>query len=155
MATTKLNSTPQLIAALNLMHSASIVERRMTRQLVHGLALPELLLLLYLRQSPEGQLRRTDLAERMSMSQSSITRLLGPLERRKIASRLPDPHDARAIIACLTDEGRQLVDDALASAELAADDIFSTCAESETVAADEYLRKLVAGVPGGFRAAQR
>lgn len=155
MATTKLNSTPQLIAALNLMHSASIVERRMTRQLVHGLALPELLLLLYLRQSPEGQLRRTDLAERMSMSQSSITRLLGPLERRKIVSRLPDPHDARAAIACLTDEGRQLVDDALASAELAADDIFSTCAESDTAAADEFLRKLVAGVPGGFRAAQR
>lgn len=151
MTTTRLDSTLQLTVALNLLRTATMMERRMSRQLVHGLALPELLLLLYLRHSPDGRLRRVDLAERLGMSQSSVTRLLGPLERRKIVRRVADERDARAVYAELTGPGRIVVDDARASAELAADDLFSTFDEAQLGQADTFLRQLVAGVPGSFR----
>lgn len=151
MTTITIDGTPQFAFCLNLMRTASMLERRMTRQLVHGLSLPELLLLVYLRYSPDGRLRRVDLAERLGMSQSSVTRLLGPLERRKIVTRVSDEHDGRAVYAELTGPGREVVDDAMASAELAAEDLLAPVEPGDLAAFDHTLQRLVAGIPGSIR----
>jgi DNA-binding MarR family transcriptional regulator len=151
MTTTRIDSSQQLAACLNLLRTATVLERRMSRQLVHGMALPELLLLTYLRNAPDGVLRRVDLAERLGMSQSSVTRLLGPLERRKIVERVADERDARAVCARLTKSGQEVVDDALASAEVAAEDLFQPLTDKQVTATNDALCALVAGVPGSFR----
>jgi DNA-binding MarR family transcriptional regulator len=60
-----------------------------------------------------AQLRSLDgvsigqLAERMVMDPTSLTRGLKPLERRGLVAQAPDPNDRRARCLTLTEEGRQ------------------------------------------------
>ncbi|QCK88447.1 MarR family transcriptional regulator [Phreatobacter aquaticus] len=60
-----------------------------------------------------AQLRSLDgvsigqLAERMVMDPTSLTRGLKPLERRGLVAQAPDPNDRRARRLTLTEEGRQ------------------------------------------------
>ena len=48
----------------------------------------------------------TELAEATLLSSGGITRLVGRLEQRGLVRRDPDPDDARAFHASLTDAGR-------------------------------------------------
>lgn len=58
-----------------------------------------------LAHSPDRRLRMTDLAERVLLTQSGLTRLVGRLESEGLVSRAPDPEDGRVTLACLTPEG--------------------------------------------------
>jgi DNA-binding MarR family transcriptional regulator len=87
----------------------------------HGLRLSELTLLRAIALKPDGKGRPTELARELHLSASGVTRALLPLEKRGIVRREPDPADGRASFATLTESGRQLVDDASATAAEAAD----------------------------------
>ena len=63
---------------------------------------------------------RTELARQLHLSASGVTRALLPLEKRGIVRREPDPADGRASFAILTDSGRELADNASATAAEAA-----------------------------------
>ena len=62
--------------------------------------------LITLDNAPGGRLRMTDLAEATMLSSGGMTRLVGRLEQRGLVRRDPDPDDARAFHASLTDAGR-------------------------------------------------
>lgn len=62
--------------------------------------------LLELRGAPDGKLRLHDLADRVLLSRSGLTRLVDRLERRAYLRREPDPDDRRGQRAVLTEEGR-------------------------------------------------
>jgi DNA-binding MarR family transcriptional regulator len=81
----------------------------------HGLSLSDYAVLHQLAEAPGGRLRRIDLARRVALTPSGVTRLLGPLERRGIIAREVDGHDARATYAVLTRAGKALTKDAGAS----------------------------------------
>ena len=61
---------------------------------VHGLGLSDFAALHHLAETPGGRLRRVDLARRLALTPSGVTRLLGPLERRGIVTREEDGNDA-------------------------------------------------------------
>src|SRR5579864_2305818 len=82
---------------------------------VHGLGLSDFAALHHLVDAPGGRLRRVDLARRLALTPSGVTRLLAPLERRGIVTREADGHDARATYAVLTASGRALAKDATAT----------------------------------------
>jgi DNA-binding MarR family transcriptional regulator len=128
-------SSPALTTCLRLLRAQATLVRRFEGPLgsLHGLSLPDLQLLLLLEAEPEGRLRRVDLAERLSMSQSSMTRMLGPLERVGLVERSADPGDARAVYASLTPSGRTRVLEARTTAERVAGTAFEGWSE-ETVA---------------------
>jgi DNA-binding MarR family transcriptional regulator len=83
---------------------------------VHGLGLSDFAALYALAEAPGNRLRRVDLARRLALTPSGVTRLLGPLERRGIVDRERDGDDARATHAVLTKSGKALVRDATATA---------------------------------------
>src|SRR5579863_7490824 len=68
----------------------------------HGLGVSDLAALYHLAEAPGGRLRRVDLARKLALTPSGVTRLLAPLERRGIVAREADGNDARATYAVLT-----------------------------------------------------
>lgn len=93
---------------------------------LHGLGLSDFAALYHLAEAPGHRLRRVDLARRLALTPSGVTRLLSPLERRGIVAREQDGADARATYAVLTRSGRALVRDATATATGIAESILGS-----------------------------
>lgn len=62
--------------------------------------------LLELNAAPDRQLRMQDLAARVVLSRTRVSRLVAELERVGYIERVPDPDDGRATLARITPEGR-------------------------------------------------
>ena len=101
---------------------------------VHGLGLSDFAALHSLAAAPGGRLRRVDLARRLALTPSGVTRLLGPLERRGIVAREQSGNDARATYAVLTRSGKTLVKDATATATAIAVSILGSLSERDRAA---------------------
>ena len=80
----------------------------MSAQLVaeHGLTINDYECLLHLAQADEGRMRRIDLAERLILTPSGVTRLLDGLEQAGWVERASCASDRRVAYAVLTDTGR-------------------------------------------------
>jgi DNA-binding MarR family transcriptional regulator len=61
--------------------------------------------LLQLAEAPQRRLRMADLAERVLLSRSGLTRLVDRLQAEGLVCRAPSPEDARGTFTVLTDEG--------------------------------------------------
>jgi DNA-binding MarR family transcriptional regulator len=83
------------------------ITRKLEADLVaeHDLPLPSYDVLLQLAESPSRRLRMTDLADRVLLSRSGLTRLVDRLERDGLVERTSCPNDARGTNAVLTDAG--------------------------------------------------
>jgi DNA-binding MarR family transcriptional regulator len=81
----------------------------------HGLTINDYETLLHLSREPDGQLRRVDLADRLLLTPSGVTRLLDGLEAHELVDKRPCKHDARVTYAVLTDAGRQRLEEAAAT----------------------------------------
>jgi DNA-binding MarR family transcriptional regulator len=99
--------TPEIRAWAQLLRAHAALTRRFTSQLFeeHGLTLNDYEVLLHLAHAPDRRLRRVDLAERVLLTPSGITRLLEGLERAGYVGRATCESDARVAYAVLTDEG--------------------------------------------------
>jgi len=73
----------------------------------HGLSANDFETLLHLSQAEHGAMRRIDLAERLRLTPSGVTRLLDGLEDAGLTERGGCPTDARVTYAVITREGRQ------------------------------------------------
>ncbi|MDF3831417.1 MarR family transcriptional regulator [Cupriavidus basilensis] len=107
---------------IRLSRAHATVMRRLDSVLsgLHGLSFSDFMILYYLERAPSAKLRRVDLAERLGLTASGVTRSLLPLEKLGLVSRQTDPRDARVGYATLTESGRQLLGYAVASAGVVA-----------------------------------
>jgi DNA-binding MarR family transcriptional regulator len=71
----------------------------------HMLPLPSYDVLLQLAESPQRRLRMTDLADRVLLSRSGLTRLVDRLSAEGLVSREACPDDARGTFTVITDAG--------------------------------------------------
>jgi len=78
----------------------------------HGLTINDYECLLHLSHAEDGSLRRVDLAERLMLTPSGVTRLLDGLERDGWVRKGQCDSDARVTYAVLTDEGRERLESA-------------------------------------------
>ena len=78
----------------------------------HGLPLTSYEVLLQIADSPTGTLRMSDIAERVLLSRSGLTRLVDRLERDGLVRRRTCPSDLRGQNAELTERGREVFADA-------------------------------------------
>ncbi len=101
---------------------------------IHGIGLSDFVVLHTLAASPGGRLRRVDLARRVALTPSGVTRLLSPLERRGIVEREADGNDARATYAVLTRSGKTLVKDATYTVNKIASAILGALGERDRAA---------------------
>ena len=72
----------------------------------HGLGLSEYRALGHLAAAGDGELRMQELAERLGLEQSSVTRLVGRLDAAGLALRDVCPDDRRGVYAVVTPAGR-------------------------------------------------
>ena len=114
-----ITSTSSLEFCLRLTRAYATVTRRLDNALssLHGLSFGDFMILHYLGRAPGSKLRRIDLAERLGVTASGVTRSLLPLEKLGLISRQPDPRDARVGYAFLTAAGQRLLKHALISVE--------------------------------------
>jgi DNA-binding MarR family transcriptional regulator len=101
---------------------------------VHGLGMSDFAALHHLAAAPGGRLRRVDLAQRLAVTPSGVTRLLAPLERRGLVTREADGHDARATYAVLTKNGKVLAKDATATVTALAEAILGSLGDRDRAA---------------------
>jgi DNA-binding MarR family transcriptional regulator len=107
---TDLNAT-ELRAWQALLHTHHDVMRQLDAELreEHGLSMSAYDVLLRLTRAPDHSLRMTDLAERVMVSPSGLTRTVDRLVSRGLVERDRFDGDARVMLARLTDLGRQLL----------------------------------------------
>ena len=107
---TKLDET-ELRAWQALLHAHQQVIRTLDAELraEHSLSLAEYDVLLRLVRAPERTLRMTELAERVMMSPSGLTRVVDRLADAGLVRRDRFEGDGRVMLAKLTDSGRQLL----------------------------------------------
>jgi DNA-binding MarR family transcriptional regulator len=105
MATTRTPTVPQ--AWISFLHAHATITRELNSELVaaHGLTLNDYEVLLRLAQADGRRLRRVDLAERVLLTASGITRLLEGLERHGFVRKAFCSSDGRVVYAELTDAG--------------------------------------------------
>jgi DNA-binding MarR family transcriptional regulator len=117
-----------------LLRAHACLAKRLDTQLeaAHGLPMTSYEVLHCVREAPGGRLRMRDLAEQAQLSRSGLTRLVDRLERDGLLERCSCSHDARGAYACLTEQGRQRLEEAR-STHLAVvrEQFFSHFSESE------------------------
>lgn len=104
---------------LRLARAASALTRRFDSALGnhHGISFADYQLLRHLARAAGGRLRRVDLAAKLGLTASGVTRSLLPLEKIGLVGRQSDPRDARVGYALITAAGSALVADADATVD--------------------------------------
>lgn len=117
----------ELAVCLTLFRADTELRRRFDAVLsdLHGLGVTDFSVLLHLADAPNRQLRRVDLANRLGLTASAVTRLLIPLEKVGLVDRRANPDDARVALAVLTPAGRERVAQARTSAQTRAADLLA------------------------------
>jgi DNA-binding MarR family transcriptional regulator len=97
-----------------LFRAHASLTRELSARLVaeHGLTINDYEALLHLSHAEDGTLRRVDLAERLMLTPSGVTRLLDGLERDGWVKKGNCESDARVTYAVLTEEGRERLESA-------------------------------------------
>jgi DNA-binding MarR family transcriptional regulator len=97
----------QLKAWRRFLQAHAVLVRRLEADLLaeHQLPLASYDVLVQLVEAPERRLRMTELAQRVLISRSGLTRLVDRLEREGLVRREACDDDARGLFAVLTDDG--------------------------------------------------
>lgn len=106
--------TPTTEFCLRLSRAWATLSRRLDSALGshHGISFADYQLLLQLHRAPGARLRRVDLAEKLGLTASGVTRSLLPLEKIGLVTRQSDPRDARVGYALITPTGSEMVTNA-------------------------------------------
>lgn len=136
--------------ALQLLQAAADFRDRLSGELasVHGLSVQDFLLMLHLDRSTGRRLSRVDLAKRMHLSASTITRMARPLEKVGLLARGSHERDARLAFVVLTEAGQARYEEARATFAKQSEALFADRWSSEDLAElSGLLHRLVASAP--------
>jgi DNA-binding MarR family transcriptional regulator len=97
-----------------LLRAQACLAKRLDAELdqAHRLPLTSYEVLHHLADAKAGRMRMCDLAEQAQLSRSGLTRLVDRLEREELLERCSCEHDARGSYACLTETGRERLEEA-------------------------------------------
>jgi DNA-binding MarR family transcriptional regulator len=117
----------------------------------HGLALKEVLMLLHVQHAEGSRLSRVDLAKRLHVSASTVTRMAQPLEKMGMIGREPDARDARFTYVVLTKSGKTLLKHAKDTLERMSADFFrDRWSEDDLASLNALLGRITASLPGNL-----
>ena len=106
--------TPQATFLLQHALFATKLNKRIDLHLsYHGLSFTEFMLMHHLACAPDHKLPRIELAEKVGITASGVTRLLAPMEKTGIVQKKANPRDARQSLVQLSSAGQTLYVDAL------------------------------------------
>ncbi|MBO6825587.1 MAG: MarR family transcriptional regulator [Sneathiella sp.] len=134
--------------AVRLLQSADELRARLAGEFssVHGISINEFFMLLHLKKAENTRLSRAELAKRMHVSASTVTRMVAPMEKIGLVNRQVDERDARIAFVALTNAGDTKLEEALATFEKRAGYFFQDrWTEEELDQLSELLYRLVSG----------
>lgn len=105
-----------------LAKAQSMMERRFDARL-GGISFSWFVILYHLGQSKDGKMRRTDLAEKVGLTASGVTRILLPMEKIGLVKRELNENDGRVSFVALSKGGRQKLAEAMERAEIYVDEV--------------------------------
>jgi len=131
----------------DILISLALLQAKLLKQIdnqlsLHGISFSEFLVMHHLNNAPGKTMRRIDLAEKIGISASGITRLLNPMEKIKLVQKEINPRDARVSLVKLSEVGEQIYSEAAVSFEQSADYILKPL----TVNQISNLSKLIIGL---------
>lgn len=142
-----------MISALRLLQAADDFRARLSGAFaaVHGISVNEYFLLLHLKQAPKNRLPRVELARRLHVSASTITRTVAPMEKIGLVDRGTGERDARMALVVLTEAGTARLSEAEVTFVAHAGYLFEDrWSESEIDQLSTLLGRLVSGAPGNL-----
>lgn len=134
--------------ALRLLQSADEFQARLSGEFaaVHGISVNEFFLLMHLERATNQRLSRVELAKRMHVSGSTVTRMVAPMEKIGLVAREVDARDARFAFVAVTPAGQIKLSETRATFEKQAGYLFQDrWKEAELEHLSELLHRLVAG----------
>jgi len=117
---TKINKSIEFF--INLYKTQTILNSRFDRGL-GGLSFSEFLILFHLSQAEGEKMRRVDIADKIGLTPSGVTRLLLPMEKVHLVKSGPIEKDARVRFVQLASAGKQKLAETLERLEVLAEDI--------------------------------
>jgi DNA-binding MarR family transcriptional regulator len=113
----------------------------------HGISFSDFQLLNHLRAAPGARLRRVDLADKLGVTASGVTRSLLPLEKIGLVAREADPRDARVAYAVITATGQELLANAGVTLNLASREVLRSVPPDQVAAMAASLGALAGATP--------
>lgn len=114
---------PSLRLIMNLARMQTMMSRKFNGLSMHGISLSDYMVLYLLQQSSAEKMRRIDLAEKIGLTASGITRILLPMEKIGLIARESSQRDARVSYVVLTAAGRKIYKDATDTANRIAKEV--------------------------------
>jgi DNA-binding MarR family transcriptional regulator len=146
-ASSPVETGPAVRAFALLVRAQAVTTRLLSASLQsdHGLTINDYEALLVLSSAPDQRLKRVDLARRLLLTPSGITRLLEGLEASGLVERTACPSDLRVAYAQLTDEGRKTLGEASCGHTSSIRTLFEEHLSPDEI---EQLSEMLARLPG-------
>jgi len=129
---------------LILARTQAILSRRFDAGL-GGLGLNEFMILYYLSIAEDEKMRRIDLANKVGLTASGVTRLLAPMEKIGLITRESNAQDARVSYVALAPGGKRHLVEGMERAELLADEILPVTDTKVMKGMIDHFHKLAMG----------
>jgi DNA-binding MarR family transcriptional regulator len=149
MSAQVLRSTPEIVAFARLMRAYGVLRRELEAGVLQprGLTINDFEALLHLFNAEDRRLRRVDLADRLMLSPSGVTRLLDGLQAAGLVANVHCESDARVTWAKLTDDGLETLECVGAEHSQALSSLFADVVDADELALLSELLGRLPGVP--------
>ena len=124
--------TPAMELALKLAAMSAQLNKRVDSPLsFHGISFTEFLVMHHLSLATHQCMRRVDLANKIGLSASGITRLISPMEKIGLVQKQKNPRDARVSLVKLSESGERVYSEAKATFEQSCGSAFEVLDDAE------------------------
>ena len=128
---------------IHLGKTQAILSNRFDRGL-GGLSFSEFLILYYIGQAEGQKISRIDLAKKIGMTASGVTRLLLPMEKVHLVKSGPQEQDARIRYVMMSAAGKEKLAEAMERLEVLAEDIIPHSSVKEIESVSNLLLEIAA-----------
>ena len=136
-----MSKNSDLIIRFAFAHS-KVIKRVDNNLSLHGISFSEFMVMHHLNNSPDKTMRRINLAECIGLTASGVTRLLNPMEKRKLVQKEKNQRDARVSLVKLSKAGESVLKDAMISFEQISDSIVKPLNEKQATKLAESIEVL-------------
>jgi len=135
------NISPAITLFLALAKTETILNNRFDR-ILGGIGFNEFRILYYINQAENQKMRRVDLAEKIGLTASGVTRLLLPMEKIGLIKSGEAAEDARVRSVTISNSGKQKRLEALERLELFAEENLAEIKNEELEKISKFLMNL-------------
>ncbi|MEI7498582.1 MAG: MarR family winged helix-turn-helix transcriptional regulator [Candidatus Falkowbacteria bacterium] len=131
--------SPTLHFILQLAKMQTVLNRRLDSKL-GGIGFSEFIILYTLSQAEGQKMRRIDLAEKVGLTASGVTRLLLPMEKIGLIKKETNEHDARSSFVLIAPGGKEKLTEGFERAEIFCEEILAPAKAKKIDSLSELIK---------------